>query len=64
MSKEMCVGVTSSPADDQDEQDDLGTDGVSNLRVFVHVCGVDVVSSFGELWQTRKTSIERWHDDG
>ena len=48
VSKEMCVGVISTPADEQTEQDDLGTGGVSNSTVLVHVCGVDVVSSFGD----------------
>ena len=43
VSREMCVGVILSPADEQDDQDDLGTAGVSNVIVFVRVCGVDVV---------------------
>ena len=43
VSREMCVGVILTPADEQDDQDDLGTAGVSNVIVFVHVCGVDVV---------------------
>ena len=43
VSREMCVGVILTPADEQDDQDDLGTAGVSNVIVFVHVCGVHVV---------------------
>ena len=43
VSREMCVGVILTPAGEQDDQDDLGTVGVSNVTVFVHVCGVDVV---------------------
>ena len=54
VAKDMCVGFISSPTGEQDEQDAIDIAEVSNLTVFVHTCGVDFVSSFGDCCRQEK----------